>query len=69
VQHSLDLDFQDEPLFLLASAHLQLGLLLQRQDDLIEAQQHLQQSLLYFPNYVAAHAALGQAGPVAAIAG
>eukprot|EP00775_Hariotina_reticulata_P007157 gene7157-7372_t len=59
VQHSLDLDLQDEPLFLLASAHLQLGLLLQRQDNLIEAQQQLQQSLQYFPNYVAAHAALG----------
>ncbi|WIA10512.1 hypothetical protein OEZ85_010701 [Tetradesmus obliquus] len=59
--HSLDLELcLDEPAFLLASTHLQLGLLYRRQDRLQEAVQQLQHSLKYFPRFVAAHSALGQ---------
>lgn len=60
VQHSLDLELEDEPLYLLASAHLQLGQLYQRQEQLGPAQQHLQDSLKFFPRFAAAHTALGQ---------
>ena len=68
VQHSLDLelssnddnDDQESQLFLLASAHLQLGLLCQRQDKLAAAAEHLRSSLAVFPRFVAAHTALGQ---------
>eukprot|EP00879_Flechtneria_rotunda_P030369 GHRR01032994.1.p1 GENE.GHRR01032994.1~~GHRR01032994.1.p1 ORF type:complete len:284 (+),score=115.29 GHRR01032994.1:72-923(+) len=60
VDHSLDLNYED-PAFLLASAHLQLGLLHHsRQDDLAAAQKQLHSSLQHFPKFVAAHSALGQ---------
>ncbi|KAF6257421.1 hypothetical protein COO60DRAFT_1227495 [Scenedesmus sp. NREL 46B-D3] len=60
-EHSLDLELcLDEPAFLLASAHLQLGLLYRQQDRLQEAAQQLQHSLQHFPCFVAAHSALGQ---------
>lgn len=60
VVHSLDLELSDEPLYLLASAHLQLGLLYQRQDKLHAAEQQYRHALKYFPPFVAALSALGQ---------
>ncbi|EFJ45845.1 hypothetical protein VOLCADRAFT_118201 [Volvox carteri f. nagariensis] len=66
VRHSLDLDlgdWQDEPGFLLASAHLEIGRLLGRmfpRKELLE-QLHLEAALKLFPDFVAAGAALGQA--------
>jgi hypothetical protein len=65
VEHSLDLDVSDEPLFLLACAHWQLGLLYQRQDSLAAAEQQLRASLALFPGFVAAAAALAQVRGVA----
>jgi Tfp pilus assembly protein PilF len=59
----LDLEFTDEPLFVLASAHLQLGLLYQRQDRLYAAQQEFRSALKHFPHFVAALTALGQVRP------
>lgn len=60
VSHSLDLELSDEPLYLLASIHLQLGLLYQRQDKLAAAEEQYRTSLRYFPRFVAALTALGQ---------
>lgn len=60
--HSLDLELPDEPLYLLASAHLQLGLLQQRQDRLDAAEQQFRAALKYFPRFVAGLNALGQVG-------
>jgi hypothetical protein len=67
--HSLDLELSDEPLYLLASAHLQLGLLYQRQDKLQAAQQQHRSALQCFPRFVAALSALGQASDAPASAG
>lgn len=60
VDHSLDLELSDEPLYLLASAHLQLGLLHQRQDSLDAAEQQFRAALRCFPRFVAGLSALGQ---------
>lgn len=62
VAHSLDLELSDEPLYLAASTHLQLGMLFQRQDKLQEAEQQYRSSLKVFPRFVAALSALGQVG-------
>ena len=59
LQHSYDLDLDDEA-YLLAAAHLQLGQLLEKQGELQEAQSHLSTSLQIFPTYIAALTALAQ---------
>ncbi|GIL52264.1 hypothetical protein Vafri_8177 [Volvox africanus] len=66
VRHSLDLDledWQDEPGFLLASCHLEIGKLLGRMFPRREVaeQHHLEAALALFPDFVAAGLALGQA--------
>ncbi|GLI68215.1 hypothetical protein VaNZ11_012559, partial [Volvox africanus] len=66
VRHSLDLDledWQDEPGFLLASCHLEIGKLLGRMFPRREVaeQRHLEAALVLFPDFVAAGLALGQA--------
>ncbi|GLC40893.1 hypothetical protein PLESTB_000011700 [Pleodorina starrii] len=66
VRHSLDLDledWQDEPGFLLASCHLEIGKLLGRMFPRREAGEaaHLGAALELFPDFVAAGVALGQA--------
>lgn len=60
VTHSLDLDLSDEPPYLLASIHLQLGRLEQQQGDLDAAEQQYRSALKHFPRFVAALSALGQ---------
>jgi hypothetical protein len=60
VTHSLDLELSDEPLYLLASIHLQLGQLEQQQGSLDAAEQQNRSALKYFPRFVAALSALGQ---------
>jgi hypothetical protein len=67
--HSLDLELSDEPLYLLAMAHLQMGLLYQRQDKLQAAEQQHRSALQCFPRFVAALSALGQVTAAPAGAG
>jgi tetratricopeptide (TPR) repeat protein len=59
LQHSYDLDVEDEK-YLLAAAHLQLGQLLEKQGHLEEALHHISKSLQVFPEYIAALTAMAQ---------
>lgn len=58
-KHSLDLDLDDDPPFLLCSARQKLAVVLQSCGDLDAAAAQLEAALDAFPMCIAAHAALG----------